>query len=56
MKVIMKNNQQPDEPAHMSHDLQRAGLPVIYDTGKNVGKIVIDLTKPYITNSRSTKP
>ncbi len=43
------------EPTQMSHDLQRAGLPVIYDTGKNVGKIVIDLTRSYVTNSRSTR-
>lgn len=40
------------EPTQMSQDLEQARLPVIYDTGKNVGKIVIDLTRPYVTNRK----
>jgi len=33
----------------MSQDLHSAGIPVIFDTGKNLGKIVIDLTKPFVS-------
>ncbi|MFH1972464.1 MAG: hypothetical protein ABIJ18_03245 [archaeon] len=33
----------------MSRDLESAGLVVKYDDGKNLGKMVIDLTRPYIT-------
>jgi len=33
----------------MSRDLESAGLAVKYDEGKNLGKMVIDLTRPYIT-------
>ncbi len=33
----------------MSRDLEVAGLAVKYDDGRNLGKMVIDLTRPYIT-------
>lgn len=33
----------------MSQDLEAAGLAVHYDNGKNLGKLVIDLTRPYLT-------
>lgn len=36
----------------MSQDLQQAGIPVIFDTGKNLGKIVIDLTRPFVTGEK----
>jgi hypothetical protein len=39
-------------PTQMSQDLENAGLPVIYDNGTNIGKIIIDLTRPYVTRSK----
>ena len=39
-------------PTQMSQDLENAGLPVTYDDGKNIGKIIIDLTRPYVTRSK----
>ncbi|MBT4717064.1 hypothetical protein HOB85_03755 [Candidatus Woesearchaeota archaeon] len=40
-------------PTAMSQDLENAGLVVKYDNGKNLGKLVIDLTRPYITRSKT---
>ena len=39
----------------MSRDLEEAGLAVKYDDGKNLGKLVIDLTRPYITKKGDKK-
>ena len=36
----------------MCRDLENAGLLVKYDDGKNLGKLVIDLTRPYITRTK----
>lgn len=30
-------------------DIEKAGLPVYYDSGENVSRIIIDLTRPYVT-------
>ena len=35
----------------MCADLENAGLPVYYDDGRNLGKLVVDLTRPYITRN-----
>ena len=35
----------------MCTDLEKAGLPVYYDNGRNLGKLVVDLTRPYITRN-----
>ncbi len=40
-----------NKPA-MAQDLEDAGLPVIYDDGRSVGKMIIDLTKPYVIRSK----
>ena len=39
-------------PTPMSQDLENAGLAVIYDDGRNIEKIIIDLTRPYATRSK----
>lgn len=39
-------------PTKMSRDLEAAGLRVHYDNGKNLGKLVIDVTRPYITRGQ----
>lgn len=38
-------------PTEMSQDLEKAGLVVKYDDGRNLGKLVVDLTRPYITRT-----
>ncbi len=36
-------------PSQMSLDLESAGLHIEYDDGSNLGKLVVDLTRPLIT-------
>ena len=36
----------------MAQDLENAGLLVIYDDGRNIGKLIIDLTRPYVTRGK----
>jgi hypothetical protein len=40
-----------NKPA-MCQDLEAAGLHVYYDDGRNLGKLVIDLTRPYVTGKK----
>ena len=36
----------------MSLDLEAAHLPVFYDDGLNLGKLIIDLTKPFVAGRK----
>ncbi len=37
----------------MTKDLVNAGLLVVYDTGENMAKLVIDFTRPYVTRKKT---
>ena len=37
----------------MCKDLEEEGLPVYYEDGRNLGKRVLDITRPYLSSRRS---
>lgn len=36
----------------MSSDLEEANIPVFYDDGRNLGKMIIDLTRPFVNRRK----
>ncbi|GEM_PF-2473688 len=41
------------EETIMTKDLVTAGLLVVYDTGENMAKLIIDFTRPYVTRKKT---
>ena len=44
---------QVGEATDMSRDVESAGLPVFRDDGRNLGKMVIDLTRQYVSQGKA---